>query len=60
VHTRASRREVPEASFGVSLPGVQVRVADRWDRVAAYPGALKAGAVVNPVNVVLTPRNWPM
>jgi Acyl-CoA synthetases (AMP-forming)/AMP-acid ligases II len=29
---------------------------NRWEWVVAYHGALKAGAVVNPVNVMLTPE----
>ncbi|MQY18968.1 class I adenylate-forming enzyme family protein [Nocardia macrotermitis] len=37
-------------------PGQVVSIYDqnRWEWVAAYHGALKAGAVVNPVNVMLT------
>jgi long-chain acyl-CoA synthetase len=38
-------------------PGSRVSLysANRWEWVVAYHGALKAGAVVNPVNVMLTP-----
>ena len=29
---------------------------NRWEWVVAYHGILKAGAVVNPINVMLTPE----
>jgi len=43
------------AARGV-LPGdiVSLYAQNRWEWVVAYHGALKAGAVVNPVNVMLT------
>ncbi|OSY36822.1 MULTISPECIES: class I adenylate-forming enzyme family protein [Pseudonocardia] len=34
---------------------VSLYAQNRWEWVVAYHGALKAGAVVNPVNVMLTP-----
>lgn len=45
------------AARGVA-PGepVSLYAQNRWEWVVAYHGALKAGAVVNPVNVMLTPR----
>ncbi|MCU1679548.1 MAG: fatty-acid--CoA ligase [Amycolatopsis sp.] len=40
------------------LPGETVSLysQNRWEWVVAYHGALKCGAVVNPVNVMLTPE----
>lgn len=35
---------------------VSLYAQNRWEWVVAYHGALKAGAVVNPVNVMLTPE----
>ncbi|HVL84874.1 MAG TPA: AMP-binding protein [Mycobacteriales bacterium] len=35
---------------------VSLYTQNRWEWVIAYHGALKAGAVVNPVNVMLTPE----
>jgi long-chain acyl-CoA synthetase len=45
------------AARGVQ-PGqaVSLYAQNRWEWVVAYHGALKAGAVVNPVNVMLTPE----
>ena len=45
------------AARGVE-PGntVSLYARNRWEWVVAYHGALKAGAVVNPVNVMLTPE----
>jgi long-chain acyl-CoA synthetase len=39
-------------------PGDRVSVysPNRWEWVVAYHGALRAGAVVNPINVMLTPE----
>ncbi|WP_406397089.1 class I adenylate-forming enzyme family protein [Streptomyces uncialis] len=34
---------------------VSLYAQNRWEWIAAYHGALRAGAVVNPVNVMLTP-----
>ncbi|HSS01662.1 MAG TPA: long-chain fatty acid--CoA ligase, partial [Kofleriaceae bacterium] len=34
---------------------VSLYAQNRWEWVVAYHGALKAGAIVNPVNVMLTP-----
>ncbi|MEU0685408.1 class I adenylate-forming enzyme family protein [Streptomyces uncialis] len=34
---------------------VSLHAQNRWEWIAAYHGALRAGAVVNPVNVMLTP-----
>jgi long-chain acyl-CoA synthetase len=58
--------ELDEASTSVAaalaargvLPGqpVSLYAQNRWEWVVAYHGALKAGAVVNPVNVMLTPE----
>ncbi len=33
---------------------VSIYAANRWEWIVAYHGALKAGAVVNPINVMLT------
>jgi long-chain acyl-CoA synthetase len=40
------------------LPGdrVSLYAENRWEWVVAYHGILKAGAVVNPLNALLTPR----
>ncbi|MFL4475111.1 class I adenylate-forming enzyme family protein [Paeniglutamicibacter sp. MACA_103] len=35
---------------------VSIYAGNRWEWVVAYHGALKAGAVVNPINVMLTPE----
>jgi long-chain acyl-CoA synthetase len=35
---------------------VSLYAQNRWEWIVAYHGALKAGAVVNPVNVMLTPE----
>jgi len=35
---------------------VSLYAQNRWEWVVAYHGALKAGAIVNPVNVMLTPE----
>src|SRR6202042_431613 len=39
-------------------PGDRVSLysPNRWEWVVAYHGALRAGAVVNPINVMLTPE----
>lgn len=34
---------------------VSIYAGNRWEWIAAYHGALKSGAVVNPVNAMLTP-----
>jgi long-chain acyl-CoA synthetase len=61
-----SYRELDAASDRVAAglvsrdvrPGqpVSLYAQNRWEWVVAYHGALKAGAVVNPVNVMLTPE----
>ncbi len=41
---------------GVALGDrVSIYAQNRWEWIVAYHGALKAGAVVNPINVMLTP-----
>ena len=35
---------------------VSIYSQNRWEWVVAYHGILKAGAVVNPINVMLTPE----
>lgn len=42
-------------------PGDRVSLysPNRWEWVVAYHAALWAGAVVNPINVMLTPKKWP-
>ncbi len=35
---------------------VSLYAQNRWEWVVTYHGALKAGAIVNPVNVMLTPE----
>ena len=57
--------ELDQASAGVAAglaargirPGDRVSLysQNRWEWIVAYHGALKAGAVVNPINVMLTP-----
>lgn len=37
---------------------VSLYAQNRWEWVVSYHGALKAGAVVNPVNVMLTLDDW--
>ncbi|CAJ1504290.1 class I adenylate-forming enzyme family protein [[Mycobacterium] burgundiense] len=59
-----SYRELEEAANGVAhgllergvRPGQTVSLysTNRWEWIVTYHGALKAGAVVNPVNVMLT------
>lgn len=53
----SDRVAVGLAARGVR-PGqpVSLYAQNRWEWVVAYHGALKAGAVVNPVNVMLTPE----
>ncbi|GAA4797011.1 long-chain fatty acid--CoA ligase [Actinomycetospora chlora] len=54
---RSDRVAAGLAARGVE-PGrpVSLYAQNRWEWVVAYHGALKAGAVVNPVNVMLTPE----
>jgi long-chain acyl-CoA synthetase len=57
LHAESDRVAAALASRGVT-PGqpVSLYAQNRWEWVVAYHGALKAGAVVNPVNVMLTPE----
>ncbi|MGH9201901.1 MAG: class I adenylate-forming enzyme family protein, partial [Vicinamibacterales bacterium] len=45
------------ASRGI-VPGdrVSIYAQNRWEWILAYHGILKSGAVVNPINVMLTPK----
>jgi long-chain acyl-CoA synthetase len=57
LHAESDRVAAALAGRGVR-PGqpVSLYAQNRWEWVVAYHGALKAGAVVNPVNVMLTPE----
>ncbi|MET7479126.1 AMP-binding protein [Streptomyces sp. NPDC005648] len=57
LHAESDRVAAALAARGVR-PGqpVSLYAQNRWEWVVAYHGALKAGAVVNPVNVMLTPE----
>ncbi|MGQ0575557.1 MAG: class I adenylate-forming enzyme family protein [Pseudonocardia sp.] len=57
LHAESDRVAAGLAQRGVR-PGqpVSLYAQNRWEWIVAYHGALKAGAVVNPVNVMLTPE----
>jgi len=45
------------AARGIApLDRVSLYAQNRWEWIVAYHGILKAGAVVNPINVMLTPK----
>lgn len=54
--------ESDQVAAALAAPGVRpgqpvsLYAQNRWEWAVAYHGALKAGAVVNPVNVMLTPK----
>jgi long-chain acyl-CoA synthetase len=57
LHELSSRIGASLVSRGVSVGDrVSIYSQNRWEWVVAYHAALKAGAVVNPVNVMLTPE----
>ena len=57
LHALSDRVAAALAARGVARgQPVSLYAQNRWEWVVAYHGALKAGAVVNPVNVMLTPE----